>query len=110
VGTLAGERRRWHLIRGNPHAPKRFLANPVYSTESHPQPQRAGAAQMKLQITLALTVLLCLAGVPLHAQTDDSAKQLSRDIFKQLIEINTTDSMGSTDLRLLSSAVCSEAA
>jgi acetylornithine deacetylase/succinyl-diaminopimelate desuccinylase-like protein len=27
---------------------------------------------------------------------DDATKQLSRDIFKQLIEINTTDSVGST--------------
>lgn len=32
----------------------------------------------------------------LRAQTDDAAKALSRDIFKQLIEINTTDSVGST--------------
>jgi len=33
--------------------------------------------------------------VPLaHAQLDDSTRQLSHDIFKQLIEINTTDSVG----------------
>lgn len=32
----------------------------------------------------------------LGAQTDDAARALSRDIFKQLIEINTTDSVGST--------------
>jgi len=32
----------------------------------------------------------------LHAQADDSTLQLSHDIFKQLIEINTTDSVGST--------------
>jgi acetylornithine deacetylase/succinyl-diaminopimelate desuccinylase-like protein len=30
-----------------------------------------------------------------NAQLDDSTKQLSHDIFKQLIEINTTDSVGS---------------
>jgi acetylornithine deacetylase/succinyl-diaminopimelate desuccinylase-like protein len=30
----------------------------------------------------------------LHAQIDDSTRQLSHDIFKQLIEINTTDSVG----------------
>ncbi len=29
-----------------------------------------------------------------HAQTVDQTKQLARDIFKQLIEINTTDSVG----------------
>jgi acetylornithine deacetylase/succinyl-diaminopimelate desuccinylase-like protein len=31
----------------------------------------------------------------LHAQVNDSTRQLARDIFKQLIEINTTDSVGS---------------
>jgi acetylornithine deacetylase/succinyl-diaminopimelate desuccinylase-like protein len=30
----------------------------------------------------------------LHAQLDDSTRQLARDIFKQLIEINTTDCIG----------------
>jgi len=30
------------------------------------------------------------------ANLDDASKQLSRDIFRQLIEINTTDSVGST--------------
>jgi acetylornithine deacetylase/succinyl-diaminopimelate desuccinylase-like protein len=30
------------------------------------------------------------------SQLDDATRQLSRDIFKQLIEINTTDSVGST--------------
>jgi acetylornithine deacetylase/succinyl-diaminopimelate desuccinylase-like protein len=39
------------------------------------------------------TLLLCLA--PLGA-ADDANRQLARDIFKQLIEINTTDSVGST--------------
>ena len=33
---------------------------------------------------------------PLLAQTDAPTRRLSRDIFKQLIEINTTDSVGST--------------
>ena len=32
----------------------------------------------------------------LPAQTDAGTRQLSHDIFKQLIEINTTDSVGST--------------
>ncbi len=52
---------------------------------------------MKLTISLTLAALLCFAAVELRAQaTDDAAKQLARDIFKQLIEINTTDSIGST--------------
>jgi acetylornithine deacetylase/succinyl-diaminopimelate desuccinylase-like protein len=42
-------------------------------------------------------VALCLlAAGTLRAQVDDANKQLSHDIFKQLIEINTTDSVGST--------------
>jgi len=39
-------------------------------------------------IFLALTSTFCFT------QLDDSTRQLSRDIFKQLIEINTTDSVG----------------
>jgi acetylornithine deacetylase/succinyl-diaminopimelate desuccinylase-like protein len=43
--------------------------------------------------------LLCLApflalALASHAQIDDATKQLSHDIFKQLVEINTTDSVG----------------
>ena len=43
-----------------------------------------------------LLVILCAAlFVPIaNAQLDDSTKQLAHDIFKQLIEINTTDSVG----------------
>ena len=37
--------------------------------------------------------LIFLTAVPL-AQIDDETRKLSRDIFKQLIEINTTDSVG----------------
>ena len=41
--------------------------------------------------------MLGLVGVTLSAaHLDDATKQLSRDIFQQLIEINTTDSVGST--------------
>ena len=42
------------------------------------------------------SLLLCaVLFVPaLKAQLDDSTRQLSHDIFKQLIEINTTDSVG----------------
>ena len=43
-----------------------------------------------------LLVLTLAAAPPLFAQTHDASRQLSRDVFKQLIEINTTDSAGST--------------
>ncbi|HLY60210.1 MAG TPA: M20/M25/M40 family metallo-hydrolase [Terriglobia bacterium] len=44
---------------------------------------------------LIVTSLIFGASV-LRAQVDDATRQMSRDIFKQLIEINTTDSVGST--------------
>jgi acetylornithine deacetylase/succinyl-diaminopimelate desuccinylase-like protein len=37
---------------------------------------------------------LLLLTIPAHAQIDPATKQLSHDVFKQLIEINTTDSVG----------------
>jgi acetylornithine deacetylase/succinyl-diaminopimelate desuccinylase-like protein len=44
-------------------------------------------------------LIVCLYAICLvptaNAQLDDATKQLSHDIFKQLIEINTTDSVGS---------------
>lgn len=52
---------------------------------------------MKLKAPLALTaVLFAFACATLAAQMEDSPRQLARDIFRQLIEINTTDSVGST--------------
>jgi acetylornithine deacetylase/succinyl-diaminopimelate desuccinylase-like protein len=45
-------------------------------------------------IILATSVVL--GGSLLPAQMDDTTRQLSHEIFKQLIEINTTDSVGST--------------
>jgi acetylornithine deacetylase/succinyl-diaminopimelate desuccinylase-like protein len=45
---------------------------------------------------LVLGLLLSTATVPAHAQLDAQTSKLSRDIFQQLIEINTTDSVGST--------------
>ena len=45
---------------------------------------------------LAFCLLLSLVTLPALAQLDPQTKQLSRDIFQQLIEINTTDSVGST--------------
>lgn len=43
-----------------------------------------------------LATLLLLAGTVSFAALDDSTRQMSRDIFRELIEINTTDSVGST--------------
>jgi acetylornithine deacetylase/succinyl-diaminopimelate desuccinylase-like protein len=54
---------------------------------------------MKFAKGIAVAVLFCAAiATPLRAQIDDITKQLSHDIFKELIEINTTDSVGSTTL------------
>jgi acetylornithine deacetylase/succinyl-diaminopimelate desuccinylase-like protein len=45
----------------------------------------------------AVSIALFLLSIasPTFAQLDDATRQLSRDIFKELIEINTTDSVGS---------------
>jgi acetylornithine deacetylase/succinyl-diaminopimelate desuccinylase-like protein len=52
---------------------------------------------MKFPRMIAAAGLFCVAiTVPSRAQIDGETKQLSHDIFKQLIEINTTDSVGST--------------
>jgi acetylornithine deacetylase/succinyl-diaminopimelate desuccinylase-like protein len=40
--------------------------------------------------------LLVLVSIACSAALDDATRQLSRDIFRELIEINTTDSAGST--------------
>ncbi len=50
---------------------------------------------MKRRALLTFAILTCFAAAgAVHAQLDDATKQLSHDIFKQLIEINTTDSVG----------------
>ena len=54
-----------------------------------------GAGRLRF---LALCLLLASVSVPALAQLDPQTKQLSHDIFKQLIEINTTDSVGSTTI------------
>jgi acetylornithine deacetylase/succinyl-diaminopimelate desuccinylase-like protein len=46
-------------------------------------------------ITVAVLVFIFGASAA-RAQLDDKTRQLSRDILKQLVEINTTDSVGST--------------
>ncbi len=43
-----------------------------------------------------LAATVASAAPALRAQVDDATRQLARDIFKQLVEINTTDSVGST--------------
>jgi acetylornithine deacetylase/succinyl-diaminopimelate desuccinylase-like protein len=53
----------------------------------------AGAGRLRL---LVCCLLLSAAANPALAQLDAQTKTLSRDIFQQLIEINTTDSVGST--------------
>ena len=53
----------------------------------------AGARWLRF---MAFCLLLPVAAVPALAQLDPQTKELSRDIFQQLIEINTTDSVGST--------------
>jgi acetylornithine deacetylase/succinyl-diaminopimelate desuccinylase-like protein len=47
---------------------------------------------------LVCGVLLLAATMPAAAQLDPQTRKLSRDIFQQLIEINTTDSVGSTTI------------
>ena len=47
-------------------------------------------------VLMRIAILLLLGGVVCGAALDDATRQLSRDIFRQLIEINTTDSVGST--------------
>src|SRR3984885_12147577 len=42
--------------------------------------------------------LLLIGGVLWGAALDDATRQLSRDIFRELVEINTTDSVGNTTL------------
>ena len=51
---------------------------------------------MNRRTGIALPILALLSCPALLAQVNDATKQLSHDIFKQLVEINTTDSVGST--------------
>jgi acetylornithine deacetylase/succinyl-diaminopimelate desuccinylase-like protein len=52
--------------------------------------------QMRINgVVLGLVLFLAMAP---GAQLDDATRTLSHDIFRQLIEINTTDSVGSTTL------------
>jgi acetylornithine deacetylase/succinyl-diaminopimelate desuccinylase-like protein len=51
---------------------------------------------MKYKFPFIIALLLLFAALPAGPQTADGYRQPARDIFKQLIEINTTDSSGST--------------
>src|SRR5205085_9001912 len=44
----------------------------------------------------AFLAVLLICATKSGAQIDDGTKKLSHDIFEELIEINTTDSVGST--------------
>lgn len=48
---------------------------------------------MKLRLPLAL-ISLVLSSLASRAKIDDASKQLAHDIFEQLVETNTTDSVG----------------
>ena len=48
------------------------------------------------RITGTLAAIALFLSLASGAQPDDSTRSLSRDIFRQLVEINTTDSVGST--------------
>src|ERR1700722_14191805 len=54
-----------------------------------------GAGRLRF---VALCLLLASVTIPALAQLDPQTKQLSHDIFKQLIEIKPTDSVGSTTI------------
>ena len=49
-----------------------------------------------MSLSSRLSALLLISSVALSAPLDDATRKLAHDIFQQLIEINTTDSVGST--------------
>jgi len=51
---------------------------------------------LRLLAVLLGLISLFVAGPSILAQDNDATNKLARDIYKQLIEINTTDSVGST--------------
>ena len=70
--------RRWNAVRQSANVVHRSL-----------RPQEPTVKQLP-----ALLVVCTLLSLAAAAQMDDATRQLSHDIFKQLIEINTTDSVG----------------
>src|ERR1700690_2532267 len=59
---------------------------------------------MKRCVTAVLFLCVLLASGAIRGEVNDGTRQLSRDIFKQLVEINTTDSVGSTTIAASSMA------
>src|ERR1051326_6814945 len=55
-----------------------------------------GGFMPKSRCWLALSVIILFTISYSQAQLDNSDKQLARDVFQQLIDINTTESVGST--------------
>jgi acetylornithine deacetylase/succinyl-diaminopimelate desuccinylase-like protein len=53
---------------------------------------------MKRGVRAVLFIGVLLVPGVIRAQVNEGTRQLSRDIFQQLVEINTTDSVGSTTL------------
>src|ERR1700684_890382 len=51
---------------------------------------------LRLLAVLLMLISLFIAGPSVFAQDGDATNKLAREIYKQLIEINTTDSVGST--------------
>jgi len=51
---------------------------------------------LRLLAVLVGLISLFVAGPSIFAQDNDATNKLARDIYRQLIEINTTDSVGST--------------
>lgn len=49
-----------------------------------------------MQSVLLIAIALILSSISPAQQLDPATKQMARDIFQQLIEINTTDSVGNT--------------
>ena len=74
----------------------RFLTE--YTWKVQHMPPFAGTKSMKVRIRSFFAILALVAVLrPLPAAAlDETTRRLARDIFQQLIEINTTDSVGST--------------
>jgi acetylornithine deacetylase/succinyl-diaminopimelate desuccinylase-like protein len=54
---------------------------------------------MKFRAQVVRVMLICVAGAgALWGQSNDAGNKLAREIFKQLVEMNTTDSVGSTTI------------
>ena len=69
---------------------------PFFDVIPIPPSQETPLARGKSLVLFTLSLLCLLSLAPLsHAQIDDATRKLSHDIFKQLIEINSTDSVGS---------------